>query len=226
MKVKKDDMKMLDFGKSPHGELFTIAVALVAGAIAFYLRTDPNMPNGFHTAMIVMFVTAATLILTGIMLYRYHMNVVQCEMAATRKLAREREKLCDVPKLAGHWTYEVKGTELTVQQPMHSGDCEIKSDDTVGPRSFKIHGTRRKMWKLGDISASDCKLDWRSTWCESTDNGDVRLVYAITLDNKRYEGYATLDVQKNGKELTGDYSLHSPSGESTTRGTLTFTKIR
>jgi hypothetical protein len=226
MKARDDDMKVGDFGKSPHGELFTIAVALAAGAIALYLRTDPNMPNGFHTVMLLMVLLAGSFILLGIILYRSHMNRVQREIAENRKLRRDREGLHEVPKLTGHWTYEVKGTDLTVRQKMHSGECDIEPDD-AGPRSFKIYGTRRKTWQLGDTEMIDCDLDWHSIWCGYTDDGEVRLVYAINIDNKRYEGYATLkNVQGKGKELRGDYSLHGPIGEPLTRGTIIFTKTK
>lgn len=219
-------MKEVDFGKAPHGELFTIAVALAAGAVALFLRADPSMGSGLHTGMIVMFVTSAILVLAGITIYRYHMKVVQRELAESRKLERERDKLREVPRLTGHWIYEVRSTDLSDQKQIHSGMCEFKPDETSGPRSFKIYGTRLKMWKSGDATAVECNLDWHSTWCEFTDKGELRFVYEINLDSKQHEGYATLDVQDRAKMLRGNYALHGPSGEALARGTIIFNKCR
>lgn len=106
---------------APHRELFTIAVALVAGGIGF-------------SAII------------GTWLYFHQTRVFERDTEADRELERSRSALRAIPVLGGKWSYQVENWAVKDQKHMQSGECEIQPDPASRPRSFAFHGTRLKTW--------------------------------------------------------------------------------
>ena len=212
-----------EFGDSVHKDLLTIAFALFVAAAALLVRAGPD--DRMDLLTIGVGGTAALFAGIGLWLYRFHMRSVKSEAEANRTLMRERENLREVPKMAGEWAYEVKNSSVRNQKQMHSGRCVIETDVNTGPRSFKLYGTRLKHWDEGDKPA-DCNLDWESSWCEFTDQGEIRLAYEIDFEEERLQGYATLRPSGSPevRVLKGNYSLYGPDGNRRTRGTITFSR--
>lgn len=214
-----------EFGDTLHKDLGTIAVALFAASAALIARADPA--DGLHLIAIVLGLLAFTFVGIAIWLYRFHMREVKQEADANRTLLREQQNLREVPRLEGHWSYEVNNSSAKNQKQMHSGRCEIKPDFSGAPRSFKLFGTRLKHWDEG-AEPSACNIHWESTWCEFTDEGNLRLAYEISFEDEKLEGFAKLTPSGVPKVsvLQGNYSLYGPDGNRRTKGTITFKRDR
>jgi hypothetical protein len=123
-------------------------------------------------------------------------------------------------EIVGRWQYVVYSPDDNLS---HCGECQFRQ--VRG--SLVISGDRR--FRLADAASKTVvrvRSHWESDWCEICNDGKMRFVYHIDIQQTTVKGFCQVDL--GAPELVGTYHLLPPFDVDVTNaknGTIIFDRI-